>query len=69
MIIPTRWNLLTVAGRGALVGALFSVGKLLIERPGAHWASLLGALVAGIVLGALLFGLATGIRNIFVRAR
>lgn len=67
-IAPARWNLLSVAALGGIVG----LGLGVISALGAGPVSvpyLVGQLVGSSFACAVLFGLVAGVRNMVTRAR
>lgn len=64
-----RWNLLRAALYGCIAGGVVSVFDLMQDGrayPVEYW---IGALIGGMVGGAVLFGLIAGLRNLVLRAR
>lgn len=63
------WNVSKVAAIGAVVGLVYAMGKAAIGHPGAPLEYYGGTIVGGVIGGAVLFGLAALVRNLFVRSR
>lgn len=65
---PARWNLLRAAALGATIVttfSLFNVWQDGVPYPVEYW---IGTAIGGVIGGAVLFGLAAGVRNLLVRA-
>lgn len=64
-----RWNLLRAALYGAIAGSVLSVFNVMRSgqsHPIEYW---IGAMLGGVAVGAIAFGLVAGLRNLVLRAR
>lgn len=65
----TRWNTLRVALFGALVGLVFTLGRILVATPSAPPAYWVGGALGGLLADAILFAVVSWVRNHVVGAR
>lgn len=66
-----RWNTLRLAAWGAGAGLIYGAiqGALLWSLGGDYQARAIGQLIGGLVGGAALIALVSGLRNLILRAR
>jgi hypothetical protein len=67
--MPQRWNTLRAAAWGACIGGIVVTFGQIGQWGSARLAEHIGEVIGGACAGGLIFGVATVMRNIVVRAR